>query len=192
MNYVVQSATEADIDEAAATLAVAFVSYPWTRWCLPEADYDSRLLRLQSIYLSHALQHGMILITPNRDGVAALLPPNAPEPSESVQLEIAEIMGDRVQEVFGLVLPPRSIRLGILRLLACDLNLPGGAWVLHSSKKHCCVFQSLIIDGYRLRRQLKAMFRCTSVMASRSPIDQRFRVALLFTRWEWSCSSSRL
>lgn len=107
VNYVVRSATDADIDEAASTLAAAFASYPWTRWCLPEAEYDSRLLSLQSIYLSHALQHGMVLVTPTCDGVAALLPPDAPEPSESVQLEIAEIMGDRVQEVFGLVLPSR-------------------------------------------------------------------------------------
>lgn len=108
MTHDIRSATAADIPEAARTLAAAFDSYPWTRWSIPGDGYGVRLERLQAIYLTHAMEHGLVLVSDDLAGVAALLPPQSPEPAESLQTEIAELMGDRLGIVLGVELPQRS------------------------------------------------------------------------------------
>ncbi|WP_418906730.1 GNAT family N-acetyltransferase [Glutamicibacter endophyticus] len=107
MNFQLRRATMYDVPSAAATLADAFDSYPWTRWSIPADDYLARLERLQAIYLSHAIEHGLVLISYDHDGVAALLPPDCPEPDTQRQEEIAELMGERLEIVFGVQLPAR-------------------------------------------------------------------------------------
>ncbi|PPF87257.1 N-acetyltransferase [Pseudoclavibacter sp. RFBJ3] len=107
MPVAIRNATHSDLSQAAATLAAAFDSYPWTRWSIPSDDYSARLKQLQAIYLTHALQHGAVVVSDDLAGVAALLPPGVPEPAESLQVEITELMGDRLDPVFGVELPPR-------------------------------------------------------------------------------------
>lgn len=103
----IRSATTSDLAEAAATLADAFREYPWTQWSIPEDGYLWRLERLQHRYLAHALEHGIVLVSDDLGGVAALLPPDGPPPTEPVQAEIVELMGGRGEAVFGVELPPR-------------------------------------------------------------------------------------
>lgn len=103
----IRTATLDDIPGAAATLAEAFDDYPWTRWSLPADDYAARLERVQGLYLRHALAHGIVLVAEDLCGVAALLPPDCPAPPEPVQIEVAELMGDRAAIVFGVELPSR-------------------------------------------------------------------------------------
>lgn len=103
----IRLATESDIPTAAAVLAEAFDSYPWTRWSIPSEGYSERLERLQALYLSHAVEHGVVLVDDEVSGVAAILPPTSPEPAEHVQVEIAGLMGERLEPVFGVELPQR-------------------------------------------------------------------------------------
>lgn len=107
MPLSIRNATHSDLAHAAAALAAAFESYPWTRWSIPSENYSARLEQLQAIYLTHAVQHGVVVVSDDLAGVAAMLPPGAPDPAESLQLEIAELMGDRLGPVFGVELPPR-------------------------------------------------------------------------------------
>lgn len=69
--------------------------------------YSSRLERLQAIYLTHAMEHGLVLVSDDLAGVAALLPPHSPEPAANLQTEIADLLGDRLAVVLGAGLPPR-------------------------------------------------------------------------------------
>lgn len=103
----IRPATLSDVPAAAATLTAAFATYPWTRWSIPAQDYEARLEQLQAIYLSHAIQHGIVLVTSDLTGVAAMLPPNTPEPLEPVQAQIADLMGDRLSAVMEVELPQR-------------------------------------------------------------------------------------
>lgn len=106
-NKTIREATKADIPAAAATLAAAFASYPWTRWSIPDENYEARLEQLQAIYLAHAIEHGIVLISSDLNGVLAALPPNSPEPTDEMQSQIAGLMGDRLGTVFGVELPQR-------------------------------------------------------------------------------------
>lgn len=86
----------ADLDDAAGTLAAAFDAYPWTRWSIPQDGYRERLHRLQRMYLGYAFDHGVVLVTTDRLGVIALLPPDVPEPDDRFQAEVAGLHGDRL------------------------------------------------------------------------------------------------
>ncbi|MEG2422115.1 MULTISPECIES: GNAT family N-acetyltransferase [Micrococcaceae] len=103
----IRSARRADIPSASSTLAEAFAFYPWTRWSIPADRYLERLERLQAVYLSHALEHGVVLVSEDLDGVAALLPPSCPEPGLGMQEEISQLMGDRLEITYGADLPQR-------------------------------------------------------------------------------------
>lgn len=60
---------------------------------------------LQEIYLRHALRCGLVLVADDVQGVAALLPPDAPSPSEEDQARIAELLGDRLPALVAAELP---------------------------------------------------------------------------------------
>lgn len=107
MTIDIREAVPSEIARAATTLSAAFDSYAWTRWSIPDDDYAFRLLRLQTIYLTHALEHGIVLVTGSCVGVAAMIPPQGPEPAESVKREIMTLMGSRWEEVVGAELPAR-------------------------------------------------------------------------------------
>ncbi|MCT1514041.1 GNAT family N-acetyltransferase [Dietzia cercidiphylli] len=85
-----------DLVPAARTLARAFADYPWTRHVIPEEGYAERLLTLQRLYLEHALRHGIVAVTEDRDGVIALLPPDAPDPDDAAIEQIVALHGDRI------------------------------------------------------------------------------------------------
>ncbi|WP_051298178.1 GNAT family N-acetyltransferase [Brevibacterium album] len=90
---------EAHLDAAAATLAAAFDDYAWTRWVVPEENYEARLGELQRLYLAHARQHGIALCSEGAAGVIALLPSDAPPPAEAVLARIAELHGERLDRL---------------------------------------------------------------------------------------------
>ena len=98
-------ATVADIPLAARVLARAFDEYPWTRWSIPADGYAQRLEALQDIYLRHALRCGLVLVSEDAHGVAALLPPDAPALPHEDQARIAELLGDRLAALVSAELP---------------------------------------------------------------------------------------
>ncbi|MEH3129951.1 MAG: GNAT family N-acetyltransferase [Mycolicibacterium neoaurum] len=97
MSHRIQRAAATDLDVAAATLATAFDSYPWTRWSIPQDRYAERLEHLQRLYLQFAHEHGIVLIADEARGVLALLPPDAPTPPPDFQQQVADLHGDRLQ-----------------------------------------------------------------------------------------------
>lgn len=107
MTIHVRDATAADVPRAARTLSAAFDDYPWTRWSIPAAHYAERLEELQGLYLLHALGYGFVLVDDEQRGVAAFLPPDAPEPSVVAQGRIAELLGDRLPALAATELPER-------------------------------------------------------------------------------------
>lgn len=107
MTIYVRDAIADDIPIAARTLAAAFNDYPWTRWSIPAVNYAERLEELQGIYLNHALKYGLVLVDDEKSGVAALLPPDAPEPSEADQKRIAQLLEDRLDVLLTAELPQR-------------------------------------------------------------------------------------
>ncbi|PFG36717.1 acetyltransferase (GNAT) family protein [Flavimobilis soli] len=100
-------ATLADVPAAARTLALAFADYPWTRWSVPAEDHDARLEELQALYLAHAVGWGVVLVDDAVTAVAAVLPPDAPAPSDEVQARVAELHGDRLERLLGVAKPER-------------------------------------------------------------------------------------
>jgi hypothetical protein len=84
---------------------VAFETYPWTRWSIPEDNNQKRLERLQYLYLGHALMHGLVLIDQQLRSVSAFLPPGAPEPASDGQNEVLELLGCRVSALADPTLP---------------------------------------------------------------------------------------
>ncbi|HEV6955217.1 MAG TPA: GNAT family N-acetyltransferase [Promicromonospora sp.] len=114
MSYVVRRASSSELDHAARVLAAAFDDYPWTRWALPATGYRERLEEVQRLYLGHAADHGTVLVDDGLRAVAALLPPDAPEPAEAVAHRVAELHGQRWASLAALDLP----------------TLPPDAWVL--------------------------------------------------------------
>lgn len=107
MTISVREATAADIPTAVSVLAAAFRDYSWTRWTIPAEGYFARLEELQRIYLGHALNHGLVLVDEEKRGVAAFLPPDAPEPSEVDQARIAQLLGERLDVLMATELPQR-------------------------------------------------------------------------------------
>ncbi|WP_102157413.1 GNAT family N-acetyltransferase [Zhihengliuella halotolerans] len=104
--FDVRAATSGDLKTASEVLALAFENYPWTRWSIPEDDFSRRLAGLQELYLSYALSAGVVLVEDQVHGVIALLPPDAPAPSEDFQGRVAELHGDRLDVVARASLPP--------------------------------------------------------------------------------------
>ncbi|MFN3601641.1 MAG: GNAT family N-acetyltransferase [Dietzia sp.] len=88
-----------DLAPAAETLAQAFAHYPWTRHVIPEEGYAERLLALQNLYLTHAHRHGIVAVAGDRDGVIALLPPDAPDPDDAAVEQIVALHGDRIDRL---------------------------------------------------------------------------------------------
>ncbi len=107
MTISVRRATADDLAGAAAVLAAAFDTYPWTRWSIPAEDHAARLEQLQRIYLDHALRCGLVLVDDDGQGVAAFMPPAAPEPPAADQERIGELLGDRVPALMAAQLPAR-------------------------------------------------------------------------------------
>lgn len=105
----------ADLDDAAGTLAAAFDAYPWTRWSIPEDGYRERLHRLQRMYLGYAFDHGVVLVTTDRCGVIALLPPDVPEPDGQFQAEAVALHGDRLAAVARAETPAHPVGAWNLR-----------------------------------------------------------------------------
>lgn len=116
MSCQIRLATSSDLDAAARVLAAAFDAYPWTRWSIPHDGYANRLEKLQRLYLSHALEHGIVLVDEQLSAVAAFLPPDSPEPTEQTQQHVADLLGARVAVLAELSLP----------------DAPAGAWTLET------------------------------------------------------------
>lgn len=102
----IRRATAADLPRLARVLADAFAGYPWTRWSIPVEGHDERLEELQLLYLGHALEHGLVLAEDGLLAVAAILPPDAPQPSEVLQERVGELHGDRLDRLLSVSLPP--------------------------------------------------------------------------------------
>lgn len=107
-------ATPEDLDAAADTLTAAFMDYPWTRHVIPEPGYAQRVHRLQHLYLDHARQHGLLIVTDSVEGVLALLPPHPPEPAPAVIEQILALHGDRVDRLTQSFATPSAWRLETL------------------------------------------------------------------------------
>ncbi|WP_291798639.1 GNAT family N-acetyltransferase [Brevibacterium sp.] len=119
---------EAELEDAAAVLAVAFHDYAWTRWVIPEDGYGERLRQLQRLYLAHALGHGSVLRTADFSGVVALLPVAAPEPAPEVYERIRALHGDRLGRLGGVESPEPE--LPAAQALAAPL--PAADWTLET------------------------------------------------------------
>ncbi|MDF2989564.1 MAG: histone acetyltransferase [Microbacterium sp.] len=117
MTVGVRLAATADLAAAANVLAAAFMEYPWTRYVLPEDDYPRRLLQLQRIYLTHAQHSGIVAVSVPPAGVIALLPPDAPEPEQSVLAQIVALHGDRIDRLESVPHPPLDWRLETLGVM---------------------------------------------------------------------------
>lgn len=112
----IRLAESGDLDAAARVLAAAFHDYPWTRWSIPDDDHADRLEKIQRLYLSHALEHGLVVVDAELSAVAAFLPPNSPPPSDRMQRQVAELHGPRLAALADLSLP----------------SAPPGAWTLET------------------------------------------------------------
>lgn len=94
--FSIRLASDHDLDPAADTLAAAFEDYAWTKYVIPEQNYRERLHALQRLYLTHALTHGVVVVTADISGVAALLPATASEPGPTMIEEVVALHGDRI------------------------------------------------------------------------------------------------
>lgn len=94
--FSIRLATVLDLDHAADTLAAAFDDYAWTKYVIPEQGYRERLRALQRLYLTHALTHGVVVVTADISGVAALLPQSAPEPGPAMIGQVVSLHGERI------------------------------------------------------------------------------------------------
>ncbi|MBY4037776.1 GNAT family N-acetyltransferase [Rhodococcus fascians] len=103
-----------DLTTAADTLRDAFADYPWTRWVIPAEDYLATLQELQQLYLQHAHRHGIVLLTADYAGVAALLPADAPPPDDESIARIIELHGDRIDRLSSSDAAPGSWTLETL------------------------------------------------------------------------------
>ncbi|MCV7321335.1 GNAT family N-acetyltransferase [Mycolicibacterium confluentis] len=118
--FRIRRASGADLDAAASTLVAAFDSYAWTRWSIPQDDYENRLAQLQRMYLGYALDEGIVLVDDEDRGVIALLPPDVSAPSADFQERVAELHGERLEAVAAVDIPPH----------------PAGAWNLATVGVH--------------------------------------------------------
>lgn len=103
-----------DLEAAAHTLTAAFKDYPWTRHVIPTQEYELRLHRLQHLYLTHAEQHGIVVVTGAIEGVLALLPPDPPTPAPEVLEQILALHGDRIDRLTQTEGSPGAWRLETL------------------------------------------------------------------------------
>lgn len=103
-----------DLDVAAETLTAAFKDYPWTRHVIPPQEYELRLHRLQHLYLTHAKQYGIVVVTDAIEGVLALLPPDPPAPAPEVLEQILTLHGDRIDRLTQTEGTPGAWRLETL------------------------------------------------------------------------------
>lgn len=118
-------ATTEDLDAAATLLAAAFHDYPWTRWSIPAEGYSERLEELQRLYLTHALDHGLVLVESRLHAVAAFLPPDAPPPAEAIQARVATLLGERLDSLAALSLPQPPHGAWTLETVGVDPALQG-------------------------------------------------------------------
>jgi ribosomal protein S18 acetylase RimI-like enzyme len=108
VSYRIRRALPSDLARAARVLAVAFDTYPWTRWALPADGYAERLEEIQRLYLAHALEHGVVLVDDDVHAVAAFLSPGAPAPAAQTQRRVAQLHGSRATALSELALPVPS------------------------------------------------------------------------------------
>lgn len=125
MATAVRPAAQSDLATAARTLALAFDSYPWTRWVVPADDHANRLTEIQMLYLEFAHQHGMVIVDDEVRSVAAFLPPGAPEPDHRTQARIAELHGDRLPALLALSLPDAPVGAWSLATVGVDPRCQG-------------------------------------------------------------------
>ncbi|WP_210491714.1 GNAT family N-acetyltransferase [Patulibacter sp. SYSU D01012] len=93
----IETATDADVEPVAGTLAAAFAAYPWTTWTVAADDHARRVRDLQALYLRGVgLPQGRVHVTPARDGAAVWLPPDvAPPADEGFGAALVAAHGDR-------------------------------------------------------------------------------------------------
>lgn len=103
-----------DLDAAAETLTAAFQDYPWTQHVIPAQDYEQRLHQLQHLYLTHAKQQGIVVVTDAIEGVLALLPPDPPAPAPGVLEQILALHGERIDRLTQTEGTPGAWRLETL------------------------------------------------------------------------------
>ena len=109
MSPRIRPAATSDLDAAARVLAAAFETYSWTRWTVPADGYRTRLEEIQRLYLSHTLEHGLVLVDEQVSAVAAFLPADAADPPAPTQRRIAELLGARLTALTGLDLPAAPV-----------------------------------------------------------------------------------
>ncbi|MFC6154594.1 GNAT family N-acetyltransferase [Nocardioides yefusunii] len=95
----VLAARAKDVDAAAESLALAYEHNPWATWVIPAKNRLERLYELQRLYLRHALEHGLVLTTPQGTGAIALLPTDAPDPNDDVVDRILDLHGEHVDRL---------------------------------------------------------------------------------------------
>ena len=72
----IRRATLVDTGLAVATLAAAFQDYVWTRWMLPETNYEQRLLEAFNVDLETTVKYlGEVWMTQDGSSVAAWIQP---------------------------------------------------------------------------------------------------------------------
>lgn len=92
----IRRATLADTGPAAATLAAAFQDYVWTRWMLPEVNYEQRLLEAFRVDLETTAKYlGEVWMTQDGSSVAAWIQPQ-PTTVPKQDLERLEAIHRRV------------------------------------------------------------------------------------------------
>lgn len=99
----VVSATSADLDGAAESLALAFADDPWTEWVVPTAERRARLVELQGICLARAHAYGRVLVA--SAGAIAVLPTDAPPIHARVVDRLVDLHGDRIERLRRVDLP---------------------------------------------------------------------------------------
>jgi ribosomal protein S18 acetylase RimI-like enzyme len=125
VSYPIRRALPSDLAPAARVLAVAFDTYPWTRWLLPADGYAERLEEIQRLYLAHALENGVVLVDDDVHAVAAFLPPDAPAPAAQTQRRVAELHGSRVAVLSELSLPEAPASSWTLETVGVDARHQG-------------------------------------------------------------------
>ncbi|MEX5305541.1 GNAT family N-acetyltransferase [Kocuria sp. CPCC 205258] len=109
MSPRIRPAATSDLDAAARVLAAAFGTYSWTRWTVPADGCRTRLEEIQRLYLSHTLEHGIVLVDEQVSAVAAFPPADAADPPAPTQRRIAELLGARLTALAGLDLPAAPV-----------------------------------------------------------------------------------